>query len=197
MFFSSFLCRCGFCKHRVIKGILVLFVMAGLYAGALQLLGNFHTVLNGTLYRSGQPTAEQIAAYHARYGIQTIVNLRGDNAGSPWYDQEVAISQKLGIKHIDFRMSARKELPQPRAEELISLLRMAPKPLLVHCNGGADRSGLASALFIAAIAKKGEFAAENQLSFRFGHVSIPYLSSSFAMDNTFEDLEPWLGFSGS
>jgi protein tyrosine/serine phosphatase len=35
------------------------------------------------------------------------------------------------------------------------VFRKAEKPILVHCNSGADRSGLVSALYVAAIAKLG------------------------------------------
>ncbi len=182
---------------RSLGSLLFILILLGGYAGILQLTGNFHTVLAGELYRASQPSSNQIASYKKDYGIRTIVNLRGDNTGSPWYDEEVEAAKKLGITHINFRMSARRELTQERSEELVSILRDAPKPILVHCNGGADRSGLASALFLAAVANKGEEAAEDQLSFHYGHVSIPYLSSSFAMDRTFENLETWLGFEGS
>lgn len=184
-------------RSRIACAFLLVALTAGLYALALQLYGNFHTVIAGELYRSAQPSAQDIHAYAARYGIKSIINLRGDNTGTPWYDKEIAASKKLGIAHFNFSMSARRELSQPRAESLIALLREAPKPVLVHCTSGSDRSGLASALFLAAIAQKGEFAAEGQLSFRFGHVAIPYFSSSFAMDDSFENLEPWLGFAGS
>lgn len=178
-------------------GLAALGLGVGIYTAILQLTGNFHTVLDGQLYRIAQPSPEQMSKYAQTYGIRTIINLRGDNAGQGWYDLEVKAAQQLGLKHIDFRMSAKRELPQERAIELISIMRDAPKPILIHCNGGSDRSGLASALYLAAIAQKGEFAAESQLSIRFGHFSIPYLSPTYAMDQTFENMEPWLGFYGS
>ncbi len=189
--------RCPRWTARLCVFLLAVLVLMGGYAGALQLTGNVHTVMDGVFYRSAQPSKNQIFALSKDYGIRSIINLRGDNTGSPWYDDEIEASKALGLQHYNFRMSARHELSQERAEELISMLRQAPKPVLVHCNGGADRSGLASALFLAAIAQKGEEAAEDQMSFRYGHVSIPHLSSSFAMDRTFENLESWLGFEGS
>ncbi|MGE4352219.1 MAG: dual specificity protein phosphatase family protein [Bdellovibrionales bacterium] len=182
---------------RFLGSVVLFLLIVGIYCGYLYLTGNFHEVLPGLLYRSSQPTPEQIAAYKAKYDIQSIVNLRGDNTGSPWYDQEVAESKRLGIQHFNFRMSARRQLSQEQAQELIAILRKAPKPLLVHCVSGADRTGLASALYLAAIAQKGEEASEDQMSLVFGHVAIPYLSSAFAMDETFEKLEEWLGFPDS
>ncbi|AWC25212.1 Protein tyrosine/serine phosphatase [Aminobacter sp. MSH1] len=179
---------------RTIGGVvLVLALSVGGYFGALQLTGNFHPVVANELYRSAQPTAADIASYQKMYGVKTIVNLRGENTGSPWYDAEIAEAKQLGITHVDFRMSARRELTQAEAGDLIGILEQAEKPVLIHCKAGADRSGLAAALYVAAVAKLGEAAAEAQISIRYGHISLP-LSSAYAMDRTFEALEPWLGF---
>lgn len=178
---------------------LVACVLAG---AALVLLaqyfaGNFHVVEAGKLYRSGQLSAHEIAEVEKEYGIRTIINLRGENVGAPWYDAEVAESRKLGIDHVDFRMSARKELTKARAEQLLTIFREMPKPILIHCFGGSDRSGLAASLYLAAIAKAGELPAEIQLSPLYGHFGIPYLTKTFAMDKSWEALEPWLGFGSS
>ncbi len=185
-------------KHALALNFLGVFLLvlaaAAVYASCLQLTGNFHAVVPGELYRAAQPSKNEIIAYKAQYGIHTIVNLRGDNVGSRWYDDEVKTSKELGINLIDFRMSEKRELTQEEAALLILLLRKATKPILIHCRAGADRSGLAAALYMAAIAKKGEDRAEAQMSFRYGHVSLPYVSSAYAMDTTFEKLEPLLGY---
>lgn len=182
---------------RVVGGIaLAVAVATGGYLGALQITGNFHPVVAHQLYRSAQPGAVDIVRYQKDYGIKTIVNLRGENTGSPWYDAEIAEAGKLGIAHVDFRMSARHELTQVEAAKLVAILDRAAKPVLVHCKAGADRSGLASALYVAAVAKLGETAAEKQISIRYGHISLP-LSAAYAMDRTFETLELWLGYQGS
>lgn len=182
---------------RAIGGVLLVASLSvGSYVGVLQLTGNFHPVIAGQLYRSAQPTAEDIAYYAKTYGIKTVINLRGDNTGAPWYDAEIGETRKLGIAHVNFGMSARRELTQAEAANLISILERAEKPVLIHCKAGADRSGLASALYVAAVAKLGEAAAEQQISIRYGHFSLPFIPE-FAMDRTFEALEPWLGFPDS
>jgi protein tyrosine/serine phosphatase len=168
----------------------------GVYLGVLQLTGNFHPVIAATLYRSAQPSAAEIKQYYTKYGIRTIVNLRGENDGARWYAAEVDEARRLGITLIDFKMSAGRQLTQDRAAKLIDTLKHAEKPILIHCRGGADRSGLVSALYLAAIAKQGEQAAEGQISIRYGHISLPF-SRAYAMDRTFEALEPWLGFPDS
>lgn len=101
---------------KIAGGIALAVVVAvGGYLGALQITGNFHPVVAGQLYRSAQPGPADIARYQKDYGIKTIVNLRGENTGSPWYDAEIAEAGKLSIAHINFRMSARRELTSRRA----------------------------------------------------------------------------------
>lgn len=138
--------------------------LGGAYLGLLWLSGNFNTVFAGEMYRSAQLSPEQIDAYVSKYGIRTIVNLRGNNTGQPWYDAEVDESRKLQINHVDFVMSARQELPAARARQLMALLRQAPKPILIHCKAGADRSGLVSALYLATIKGLDPALAGGQLS---------------------------------
>lgn len=175
--------------------MLAIFLSLGAYLSEMQLAGNFHTVVAHELYRSGQPTARQLSYYKKSYDIKTIVNLRGANASSPWYDSEVFQAKKLGIAHIDFRMSAKRELSEADASALIAILSKAEKPILIHCTSGADRSGLAAALYVAAVSKLGEATAERQISIRYGHISLP-ISPTYAMDRSFVARWPFLGLGG-
>jgi protein tyrosine/serine phosphatase len=163
-------------------------LLFGGYLGMLQLTGNFHTVIPGQLYRSAQPTSAQLESYIKEYGIKTIVNLRG-KADRDWYVDETAVASRLGVQHIDFGMSATKKLSVDRSMALIDIMKSAPKPILVHCLSGADRTGLFSVIYSQQIAGIEEKEAEWQLSFLFGHVAIPYVSASFAMDSSWHDLE--------
>lgn len=181
--------------QRVLAGTLLAAALFGGYLGALQLTGNFHAVVPGELYRSNQPSPARIARYQAEYGIKTIINLRGPNPNQTWYRDEIAASRRLGIAEVDFRMSARHELPRDKAVKLIAIMRKAERPILIHCKSGADRSGLAAALYLAATGR-GEEAAEGQMSVRYGHLGIPYLSATYAMQTSFERLEPLFGFPG-
>lgn len=178
-----------------VRATLLLLLVCGLWMGVQQLVGNFHTVVAGELYRSAQLDARDIPRLQETYGIRTIINLRGAGT-SDWYRQEVAASQAAGIRHLDFPLSAGRELTQEQVEGLIALMREAPKPILVHCQGGADRSGIAAALYLGAIAKAGEYAAEWQLTPYYGHIPLPFMRA-WAMDETWERIEPWLGFPDS
>lgn len=166
------------------------------YAGTMAATGNFHTVAPGEVYRAAQPSPAAITDYQREYGVRTIINLRGENPGAPWYDNEVATARRLGIEHIDFKMSARRGITKEEAWRLIEVMEQAPKPLLIHCESGVDRSGLASALYLAAIKRTGEEIAERQLSIRYGHIASPS-AKGWGMTVTFEDMEPSLGYTES
>jgi protein tyrosine/serine phosphatase len=183
--------------HLALAGVLFPVILTGAYLGFLRVSGNFHPVVAGEIYRSGQPSPARIARYKAGYGIKSIINLRGSNPRRSWYRDEIAASRRLGIAHYDFRMSARHDLTRQKALRLIALMEKAEKPVLIHCMSGADRSGLATVLYLAATGR-GEEEAEGQISLLlYGHLGIPYLSATYAMRATFEHLEPWFGYHGS
>lgn len=159
--------------------------------------GNFHTVVAGEVYRSNQVTPEALASYTADHGIRSVLNLRGAAPGVLWYDNEIAASAALGLEHVDFRMSASHELSDADAAQLIALMREMPKPMLVHWQFGADRTGLAMALYLGAIRGAGESAAGGQLSIWYGHVGLPYVSDAYPMDESWARLSTALGIGKS
>lgn len=163
----------------------------------LQLSGNFHEVVPGQLYRSAQPSAEALERAVQRDGIRSVLNLRGDRPERGWYREEVAAAQRLGLTHADFAMSATRVPDAETMSRLVTLMRELPKPLLIHCRSGADRTGLAAALYLAGIDHAAEAEAEAQLSFAYGHVGLPVVSAAYAMDVAWEQLESALGFGES
>ncbi len=155
--------------------------------------GNFHAVIPGELYRSAQLSPEQLETYVRDNGIRTIVNLRGENRKSGWYNEEVRTAQRLGIEHVDFKMSARKILTPERADQLVDILRSAQKPILIHCQAGADRSGLVAVIYSQELAGIDPKQAARQFSIAYGHIGIPYLSKTYAMDESLQNLQSYFG----
>jgi hypothetical protein len=51
-------------------------------------------------------------------------HLRGNNADSPWYDGETAEAKKLGVAHMDFRMSAPCEMTMEQFNQIIAMLQV-------------------------------------------------------------------------
>jgi protein tyrosine/serine phosphatase len=164
----------------------------GLYIGVVLLLGNFHEVLPGRFYRSAQLSGVTLGSYIDRYKIKTVINLRGEHVGTPWYDAEAAATAARGTRLVNFPMSALKELKAEEAQQLIAVLKSAEEPVLVHCASGADRPGLASVIFLQQVAGVDEETAEWQLSPIYGHIGLPFLGA-YAMDDTWEALEKVIG----
>jgi protein tyrosine/serine phosphatase len=157
---------------------------AGGWALFLQLTGNIHTVERHELYRSAQLNGDDLAQVINKYRIKSVINLSGDNPGDAWYDDELRVSKAQGALHYDVGIGATSE-PKPKVmRKLIELLRSAPRPILVHCYSGADRSGLAAALYEYLVKKESTDASAQQLSFWYGH--FPWLGSrTIAMDRAF------------
>jgi hypothetical protein len=75
-----------------------------------------------------------------------------------------------------------------KLDEILKILRHAPKPILVHCKNGADRTGLVAAVYLAAIKGVKLDEAAGQLSLYYGH--FPWLiSATGAMDESFRAYE--------
>lgn len=176
--------------HRLwqypLLALLLAAISGGGFYGYLVGTNNFNSVIENEVYRARQISGADIVKYKKQYDIQSIINLRGDNTGSPWYDDEALAAQTADVQLINFRMSARRELSPERMAELVELMRNAPKPLLIHCRDGADRTGLASALYLAMIKEAPTAEAARQLSWRYGHVPLPWLATQ-AMDRSFEN----------
>jgi protein tyrosine phosphatase (PTP) superfamily phosphohydrolase (DUF442 family) len=112
--------------------------------GAMILGGNFHEVVPGRVYRSGQPAPEQLRVWIQRYGLKTIVNLRGPTAaGIP---EEEAVAKSMGVEEIHVELGAYEMMPSEKLVCLIDVLQTAKEPMLLHCYHGVDRAGTASAL---------------------------------------------------
>jgi len=156
----------------------------GGYWGVLQYDGNLHAVSAGVLYRSAQLSKTETQWAVREYAIKSVLNLRGAHAGQPWYDEEIEAAGELGLAHFDYPLSAKRFVTSQQVEEVLDIVRKAPKPLLIHCKSGADRSGLVAALYRFSETGASAKEADRELSLVYGH--FPYLTSrSVAMDDSY------------
>ncbi|MCP4614031.1 MAG: dual specificity protein phosphatase family protein [Planctomycetes bacterium] len=112
--------------------------------------GNLKEVIPQKIYRSAQPTPEQLREWTERYRIKTIINLRGDVKKE--IKDEQLTARQLGIKMISLKLSSRRLTAKYLLVELIEAIESAETPILIHCRSGYDRAGTASALAAMAIA---------------------------------------------
>lgn len=130
---------------------------------------NFHALEEGKAYRSAQPREDELRYMVDKYGIRTVINLRGENTGKSWYDTEAAVCHDENVVLKDIRMSSQ-SLPSPEVlAELVEALRTAERPILLHCQSGADRSGLAAAMYRLVVEGRSKEEALRELDGRYGH----------------------------
>lgn len=156
-----------------------------------KLFDNFHTVQPGALYRSGQLSSQKLAKYIQKLGIKSIINLRGKNADKRWWQEEHACAKRFGVHFFNISMSAQR---LPYKQELIQLLQLydhAPRPILIHCQGGADRTGEAAALWILDQQKKSKQEALKHLSLKYLHIAYRKPYKKFFIETVWQD-RSWL-----
>lgn len=130
------------------------------------LKGNIGTVSKKdkfAIYRSKEPSADNIAEWK-RKGVTRVLSLNGEQDQKSWYHpknaktgrygsaQEVVlgsfIRDSMGMTHSMVKMSAKRA---PTDKELLAVFRIlmdeSKGPVLFHCKGGSDRTGVIAALY--------------------------------------------------
>ena len=130
---------------------------------------NWAAVEPGVLYRCNHPTPARLKQARARYGVRTLINLRGHRqCGSDALSRDAA--RRLGLTHIDAPLESRGAPHRDRILRLAGIFETMQTPALMHCKSGADRTGLAAGLFV--LLRGGTAAAAlRQLSWQHGHFS--------------------------
>jgi len=128
---------------------------------------NFAAVEPGRLYRCNHPPPGRLATLTRRFGLKTLINLRGlCKNGSDALSRDMA--QRLGLAFVDMPLESRGAPQRDRILRLAEIYRTMPAPAVIHCKSGADRAGLAAGLYVL-IAGGTTAEAMEQLSLRFGH----------------------------
>lgn len=149
---------------------------AGLALGAEAtgvLLGrNEHAVIPGRVYRCAQPSASELERSIKRYGIRTLLNLRGCNPLEAWYLDEARTAHRLDVAQEDVCTSAGRLPSVHEVRRLVEVFDRAAYPVLLHCKRGSDRTGLASAVALLSQTNTPLDEAARQLGWRYGHVPL-------------------------
>lgn len=124
--------------------------------------------LGGGMYRSSQPSPAQIRRYHRRFGLKTILNLRGE---SPYgsYPLEQDVCAELGIQLVDATLFSRAPPSRARIHALKDAFDRIEYPALMHCKSGADRAGMAAALYRILRLGHPVVEAMEELHWKYGH----------------------------
>ena len=105
---------------------------------------NFHKV-NENLYRSGQPDEDEFKSLYSFNGIRSVLNLRENNSDK---DEIDAVNKrwKNAVALYEIPLDTG-EISEADLYKILTLTRDAPKPLLIHCWHGSDRTGCAVAAY--------------------------------------------------
>jgi Tyrosine phosphatase family len=177
---------------RAAAGVLALAVaLVGLWiVHTFVWMENLHEVVPGDLYRSGQPRPEQLSGWIEELKLQAVLRLKEDGATA---EPEREVLDERGVELLSVRLSGQR--PPTRAEllSLLDALEGAPRPLLVHCDAGADRTGLATALALL-LEGRSPSEARNQFGVRYRHFGALFGSPLSAV---LDQYAQWLAGSGA
>lgn len=121
------------------------------------------------VWRANQPSPARLRDWARRLGLKTVLNLRG-SPHEGFYLFECEATEALGLTRIDLHFSARRAPEGHDLVELVDTMAAMEKPALIHCKSGADRTGLAAALYLLEVEKRPFEEAMAQLSFRYLHL---------------------------
>jgi len=159
----------------------IIFTFVVTWLAIIRIGGNFHQIAPG-VYRSAQFYEYNFKKFYQKCHFKTILNLRGKKEDKNWYQYEIKFCKEHNITHIDFAMNDKEKQSIKKMNKIISIIKNSKKPIVIHCRSGADRTGLASALYLYSLGDK----KNNMLSLKYGH--FPYLGSpTKAMDTSYEN----------
>jgi protein tyrosine phosphatase (PTP) superfamily phosphohydrolase (DUF442 family) len=100
-------------------------------------LPNWYQIDEG-LYRSRQPDRRGFEEARAR-GIRTVINLRSGHS-------DAKLIEGLGLNLVEIPMNAG-DFTDGHILRALRAIQDSPKPVLIHCEHGADRAGVVSAAY--------------------------------------------------
>jgi len=133
---------------------------------------NFHEVVAGQVYRSGQPSEAFWEKAAEEYQLRSVLKMNRYKESS-WSQDEEKTLRRLGVQLIYLPIGVT-ELPSRwDMLKVVDAIETAPRPVLVHCKNGADRTGFAAILFEMRDGKTLDQAWGDQMKLRYlrvGHL---------------------------
>lgn len=109
---------------------------------------NFHWIAPNEVARSSQAYAGFLGPFLRRHGVRAVLNLRGRNPHWRWWRSEKRVCDRLGIVHSDIALSSKNLPKQSTLLALLDAFETLPRPILMKCSGGQDRTSFTAALYL-------------------------------------------------
>lgn len=150
-----------------------LVAVGGFRYSVFRITQNFHEVDPGKFYRSAQLTSEEMEEVIKKYGIKTVISLRGAPEHAYWYTPQKEVLEKNGVAFKALWWAAEFFPPKEELIRYLDMLKTSDYPILVHCRVGADRTGLATAIYALEYMKESQVdVIDHHLNFTYWHVPV-------------------------
>lgn len=143
----------------------------------------FHEEARG-VFRSPQPSEDQLARRIERHGIRSVLCLRGGRSAR----LSARATEAADARFYEVSLSAHREPHPNKLLELWHVAANAERPILVHCRAGVDRTGLAMALIVLHDTGDLDQARAQLALLPYGHVG---LGGTQAMDAVLDAYAPF------
>ena len=112
------------------------------------ILYNFHWIVPGEAARAAQAYAGYLTPFLEARGIRSLINLRGRNDDLSWWKYETRCTEAAGAVHFDAMLDSRRLPTRALLARLFAVFDEAPRPFLLKCSGGQDRTSFAAGLYL-------------------------------------------------
>lgn len=133
---------------------------------------NFAVVDDGKLYRSAQLTTDELEDKIKKYGIKTVISLRGWPGKTAYYDAEATTLQRLQTQFVAVDLDDKYFPLEKELKKIFTTFEHGDYPMLIHCRVGADRTGMVAALYEQVYMRKSVEESLKQLTFANWHVPL-------------------------
>ncbi len=131
-------------------------------------------VVNDEFIRTRLMSPSNLRSVVEEYNIRSVVNLRG--MGEERINAQKKALENTQSKYYHIPFNAKQYPSKETLSQLIETIQNSEYPLLVHCNHGADRTGLANSIYNMIHLHEDPKKARKGFSLSHGHVSIENLA---------------------
>jgi tyrosine-protein phosphatase SIW14 len=163
--------------HIVLAVVVLSLAAAAQEDRSLEKLPNFHQV-NENLYRGAQPQRGGLKKL-SELGIKTVVNLRGVSEDTR---KEQAEAEASGMRYFNIPMSSLGRPADEQVERALAIIDAQENwPVFVHCQRGADRTGVVIAAYRISHEKWTDEQAITEAK-RFGLATVQFRKKGYISD---------------
>ena len=171
-------------RYAVIAIVVLCALSAAIYRmSVFRPAKNFHETDPGKFYRSAQLAKDEFEDTVKKYGIKTVINLRGSQPGEWWYDDEKSELERLHVHLENIGFSTEQMQTKQDWARYAEILKTAERPILVHCRSGADRTSEATAVYMIDYMGKSREEALEQVTLKYLHIPFGLRAKRLFVEN--------------